>query len=230
MAYNNVISRTDAAGIIPVDYSNELLGQVAEASYVMRLGRRLRDMTAYQRVMPVISALATAYFVGTGADTGLVQTSEVNWTDVNLYAEDLAVLVPVPKNVLDDASIPIWSEVRPELVTALGVAIDNAVLYGTNKPTTWPDSIITDCDTASHNVSLAAADDLQRQSLLPHFLNQFHPNELGDREPMHLVLFRLYQQQVMPIPVSHYLRVNTGFHRTVGLRIKSIPQLTHIHS
>ena len=158
--YNSLISRTDVAGIIPVDYSNELLGQVAEASYCMRLGRRLRDMTAYQRVMPVISALATAYFVGTAADTGLVQTSEVNWTDVNLYAEDLAVLVPVPKNVLDDASIPIWSEVRPELVTALGVAIDNAVLYGTNKPTTWPDAIITDCDTASHNVSLAAADDL----------------------------------------------------------------------
>jgi HK97 family phage major capsid protein len=160
MPYNSVINRADVAGIIPVEYSTELIGAVAEASYCMRLGRRLRDMPGYQRVMPVMSALATAYFVGTGADTGLVQTSEVNWADVNLYAEDLAVLVPIPTNVLDDSSIPIWSEVRPELVTALGVAIDNAVLYGTNKPTTWPDSIITDCDTAVHNVSLAAADDL----------------------------------------------------------------------
>ena len=158
MPYNSVINRADVAGIIPVEYSNELLGQVAEASYCMRLGRRLRDMTRYQRTMPVISALATAYFVS--GDTGLVQTSEINWEDVNIYAEDLAVLVPVPTNVLDDASIPIWSEVRPELVTALGVAIDNAQLYGTNKPSTWPTAIVTAAGTAVHNVSLAACLDL----------------------------------------------------------------------
>ena len=34
---------------------------------------------------------------------------------------------------------------------------DNVIQY---TGTTWPDAIITDCDTASHNVSLAAADDL----------------------------------------------------------------------
>lgn len=159
MAYNSLISRTDMAGAIPVEYSNELLNLVAtEGSHVMRLGRRLTNMSRYQKTLPVISALPTAYFV-TG-DSGLKQTTEVNWEDKTIYAEELAVIVPIPESVLSDADIDVWAEVRPHLVEALGLAIDNAVLYGTNKPATWPDAIITGAGTASHNVSIAASTDL----------------------------------------------------------------------
>lgn len=155
MAYNSVINRTDVSGIVPVEYGIELVNTVAtESSHVMRLGRRLRDMSVYETDMPVLSALATAYF--TDGDTGLVQTSEVNWTDVKVYAKDLAVLVPIPKNVLSDARVPIWSEVTPIIKTAAGAAIDKAMLYGTNKPSAWPDAIITGALAAGHNVSLAA--------------------------------------------------------------------------
>lgn len=159
MPYNSLISRTDAAGTIPVEYSNELLNLVAtEGSHVMRLGRRLTNMSRYAKTMPVISALPTAYFVS--GDTGLKQTTEVNWEDKTIYAEELAVIVPIPESVLDDQDIDVWNEIRPHLVEALGIAIDNAVLYGTNKPSTWPDAIITDAGTASHNVSIAACTDL----------------------------------------------------------------------
>lgn len=159
MPYNSVISRTDVAGLVPVEYSNELLDLVAtQGSWVMRLGRRLQNMSRYQKVLPVISALPTAYFVS--GDTGTKQTTEVNWEDVNLYAEELAVIVPIPESVLDDATIDIWAEVRPHLVEALGLAIDNAVLYGTNAPSTWPTAIITAAGSASHNVSIAACTDL----------------------------------------------------------------------
>lgn len=159
MPYNSLVSRTDAAGTIPVEYSNELLNMVAtEGSHVMRLGRRLANMSRYQKVLPVQSALVTAYFVN--GDTGLKQTSEMNWTDKNLYAEELAVIVPIPEAVLQDANIDLWAEIRPSMIEAFGLAIDNAVLYGTNAPTTWPTAIITAAASASHNVSIAACDDL----------------------------------------------------------------------
>lgn len=159
MPYNSIISRADVGGIIPVEYAMDLIGAVAtEGSYCMRLGRRLPNMGRYQRVMPVLSALPTAYFV-TG-DNSLKQTTEVNWTDVNLYAEELAVIVPIPEAVLDDADIDLWAEIRPLLVEALGLAIDNAVLYGTNAPSTWPTAIITAAGSAGHNVSIAACTDL----------------------------------------------------------------------
>jgi len=159
MAYNSVISRTDMAGNIPVEYSSELLDLVStQGSHVLRLARRLSNMGRYQKTLPVISALPLAYFVS--GDTGLKQTTEVNWEDKTITAEELAVIVPIPESVLDDSAIDVWAEVRPHVVEALGLAIDNAMLYGTNKPTSWPNAIITDAATAVHNVSIAACTDL----------------------------------------------------------------------
>lgn len=158
MAYNNVIGHSDVSGLIPTETSYELLDGVAQESFLTRQGRRLRNMSVYEEKLPVISALATAYFPG--GETGLVATSEVNWADVTIYAEDLAVIVPVAKNTLADSKVPIWSEVKRELITAAGVAIDAAQLYGTNKPTTWPTAIVTAATSASHDVSLAAFDNL----------------------------------------------------------------------
>ena len=158
MPYDAVIGRSDVAGIIPVEYSYEFIKAVPEASHVMRLARRLRDMTVYEERLPVMSALATAYFVD--GDTELVQATEVNWENKYIYAKDLAVIVPIPRNVLNDSKIPLWAQVRPECATALGVAIDNAVLYGTNKPAAWPDAIVTGAASASHDVSLAAHADI----------------------------------------------------------------------
>jgi HK97 family phage major capsid protein len=151
MAFNNLIGRADVAGLIPMEYSNELARGATEQSNVLRLARRLRDMNHKERTLPVLSALATAYFVG--GDTSLVQSSEVNWKDVVITAEDLAVFVPIPRNVLNDASIPIWDEVMPSMQEAAGLAIDLATLYGTNKPASWPTDIVAGATAASHTVA-----------------------------------------------------------------------------
>lgn len=159
MAFNNIIGRPEVAGIIPVEFSNELLRGIQEQSHVMRLARRLRNMTVYEERMPVLSALATAYFLD--GDTDLVQTSEVSWQNVFLYAKDVAVLVPIPRNVLADASVPLWEQVRPELVTAAGVTVDNAVLYGVGAPAQgWPTAIVVGANAAGHQVSEALRTDL----------------------------------------------------------------------
>lgn len=162
MPYNSVISRTDATALIPIDISNEILSAVPQASAVMQLARRLPNMSVAQRRLPVTSALATAYFVS--GDTGLKQTTEVNWDNKYIDAEELAVIVPIAQNVLDDSGFPIWAEVRPSIVEAFGVAIDQAVLYGTNIPATWTTNLgaaglVAVILAASQNVSLAAYTD-----------------------------------------------------------------------
>jgi len=163
VAYNSLISRTDAAALIPEEVSREILKTTPQQSAVLSLSRRLPDMSRAQKRLGVMSALATAYFV-TG-DTGLKQTSEVNWENKYIDVEELAVIVPIPESVLDDQDYDIWGEIRPSIEEAFGLAIDQAVLFGTNIPTTWSTNLggaglTAVANTASHRLSLAGYTDL----------------------------------------------------------------------
>jgi HK97 family phage major capsid protein len=163
MPYNSLVSRTDVAGLIPVVTANEILNSVAEMNPLMRLARRLPNMSTGQTRMPVISALATAYFVS--GDTGLKNTSEVNWENKYIDAEEIAVIVPIAQSVLDDASFDIWAAIKPEIQAAFSVAISNAVLFGTNIPASWTTDLgaaglYAVCVAASQTASIAAYTDL----------------------------------------------------------------------
>jgi HK97 family phage major capsid protein len=163
MPYNNMISRTDAAALIPQEVSSEIIKNVAEKNPLMRMARRLPNMSAAQRRMPVMSALATAYFVS--GDTSKKETTEVNWDNKYIDAEELAVIVPVPEAVLDDAEFDIWGEVRPALEEAFDVAIFQAVTYGTNIPASWTTNLgaaglVAGATAASQVISLAAYTDM----------------------------------------------------------------------
>jgi HK97 family phage major capsid protein len=163
MAYNSLISRTDAAALIPEEVSRGILQHLPQYSAVMQLARRLPDMSRAQRRLPVLSALPTAYFVS--GEPGLKQTTEVNWDSKYIDAEELAVIVPIPEAVLDDAGYDIWGEVQPLVTEALGIAIDQAVLYGTNIPSSWTTNLgyaglIAVIAAASQDISLASYTDM----------------------------------------------------------------------
>lgn len=96
-------------------------------------------MSRKQQRMPVKSALPTAYFLN--GDTDLKQTTEVNWDNVYLNAEEIACIVPIPEAVLDDTDYDIWGEIKPDIEEAFGRALDAAIFFGVNKPGTWPLSI-----------------------------------------------------------------------------------------
>lgn len=151
MPYNSNISRTDAGALIPEDAAREILSNVAATNPLLQLARRLPDLPRAQRRLPILSALATAYFVD--GDTGLKQTSEVNWSNKYIDAEEVAVIVPIPEAVLDDADYDIWNEVRPEMVNAINYAINKAVLFGVNIPSSWT----TDMGAAGLYAGIVAA-------------------------------------------------------------------------
>ena len=163
MPFNSVISRTDAAALIQPEIATEIMKNVATMNPIMQLARRLPNLSTAQRTIPVANALATAYFVN--GDTGLKQTTDLDWANVTLTVEELAVIVPVPEAVLDDTNYDIWNEVRPALSEAFSVAITGAVLYGTNIPATWTTALgaaglFARANAAGHVVSAANYADL----------------------------------------------------------------------
>lgn len=163
MPFNNVISRADAAALIPQETSNEIIKGVAATNPLLQLARRLPNMSRAQKRIPVLNALATAYFVN--GDTGLKQTTELSWQNVFIDAEEIAAIVPIPEAVLDDAEYDIWGEVRPQIVEALNVAIADAVINGVNIPATWVNNLggaglVARCTAAGHVVNAGAFPDM----------------------------------------------------------------------
>jgi HK97 family phage major capsid protein len=154
----NLIQRTDAEALIPVEVAREIIQGVPQYSAVMQLGTRLPNMTAKQKRLPVLNSLPMAYFVN--GDTGRKQTTKVDWKNKFLEAEEIAVIVPIPEAVLDDADYDIWGQIRPRIEAAFGEVFDAAVLYGTNKPSTWPDGIVTQATSKGKVVALGTGADL----------------------------------------------------------------------
>ena len=155
MPANSIINRTDLSGLIPEPVTREIIQGVTEGSAVLRMGRKLPNMTSKTQTMNVLDMLPMAYWVD--GDSGFKQTSKMAWDKKKIYAEELAVIIPIPEAVLDDADYDIWGEVRPRIVDAMGQKIDDAVLFGVNKPASWRDDILTTA-TGAGNVVTAGAD------------------------------------------------------------------------
>ena len=173
MPYNSNITRSaDAVELIPEVVEREIFQAIPQASCVMTLARRLRDMSTHETKLRIVDGLATAYFAAASdtcaaGDTGRLQTSEVTWDSVTLRAAKLGVVVPIPRDVFDDVEYDLWAEIKPIVVEAFGLAFDQAVLYGTNSPTDWPNSgaglvdlISNESQTVDYSTQLAAGDDL----------------------------------------------------------------------
>lgn len=158
------IDRTNLSGLIPEPATREIIqGAIAESA-VLRMARRLPNMTSKTQTLNVLDALPTAYFVNgeptsSGAEqAAFKQTTSMAWDKKKIHAEEIAVIVPIPEAVLDDSNYDIWAEVRPRLTEAFGRVIDAAILYGTNKPTSWREGLLPSATTAT--ATLKATNDI----------------------------------------------------------------------
>lgn len=150
MAFNDIINRTDAEALIPLEVSDEIIGAVEERSIILNHGRALPRMSRKQRELNIVNSLPHAYFLN--GDTDLKQTTKMGWENKYITAEEVAVVVPIPDAVFDDSKFDIWAQIKPELVTAIGKAIDGAILYGTNKPASWPTAIVAGATAVGNTV------------------------------------------------------------------------------
>lgn len=142
-----IINRTNAAGLIPVEYSREIIQELPQESAFLRLARQLPNMSRKEDKRPVLNSLPMAYFVNQSSgttgddDIGVKQTTQMEWGSLTLTAEEIACIIPIPENVLADADYDLWAEIVPQVRAAFGVVIDQAAFFGVNKPTSWPDAI-----------------------------------------------------------------------------------------
>lgn len=136
-----MISRTDAEVLIDEQVSREIIEGTIKQSKAMSMFRRLPNMTSNKTKMRVLDSLPLVYWQN--SDNAKKKITKMAWDKKYIVAEEMAVIVPIPEAVLDDASIDIWADVRPRIEEAMGKKFDQAVFTGVDKPTGFRADLLT---------------------------------------------------------------------------------------
>jgi HK97 family phage major capsid protein len=153
-AYDSLTTRADVSPLIPEEVSSEMLGKATEDSSVLQLFRPI-PVSGNSVRFPILSALPIAYWVV--GDTGLKQTTEMSWANRYMTIEEIAVIMPVADNVMEDVQVDIWDEAQPLLVEAFARVLDSAVFFGVNAPASFPTNIIAAAAAAGNYVDFGAS-------------------------------------------------------------------------
>ncbi|ATN88499.1 major capsid protein [Mycobacterium phage DaWorst] len=132
------ISRSEVATLIQEAYANDLLASAKKGSTVLQAFPTV-NMGTKTTHLPVLATLPGASWVSESATEpeGVKPTSEATWADRTLVAEEVAVIIPVHENVVDDASTSLLEEIAALGGQAIGKKLDQAVIFGTDKPSSW---------------------------------------------------------------------------------------------
>lgn len=150
------ITRADALALLARQDINEIVKPETSGSAALASFRTIRMSAATAR-MPVLAALPTAGFVTESATdpSGVKPTTKVSWTNKDLVAEEIAVIVPVHENIIADSNFDVWGEVRPLVSQEFGRVLDAAIFFGENKPATWLDPALIPGAIAAGNEVVA---------------------------------------------------------------------------
>ena len=147
------IDKTNVEALIDTQVANEIFEGVVRESKALSMFRRLPNMTSDKTKLRVLDSLPIAYFVDESTNNGKKNLTKMAWDKKYINAAELAVIVPIKENVLNDTEIDIWAEVKPRIVEAFGKKIDNAIFNGTDKPADWRAGLIPSIVTAGAEVT-----------------------------------------------------------------------------
>ncbi len=144
------ISRAEVSTLIEEEYSQTLLDAAAAGSSALAAFPTVNMGTKTQN-MPVLATLPEADWVSESAteDDGVKPTSQVTWANKTLVAEEIAVIVPIHENVVDDATVDILEEITTLAGAAIGKKLDQAVFFGTDKPASWTSAALLPAATSA---------------------------------------------------------------------------------
>ena len=149
--FGAAIDMGDAGALIPEGEVKEIFKAVAQGSFVFSALRRLPNMSSLQTRIKVEDALPLIYWQETS--TSRKKLTKMAWKNKYITAEELAVIVPISEQILADSEYDIWGEIRPKIVEAIANKIDAAVVFGDDKPASFPDGLVEAARKAGHTIA-----------------------------------------------------------------------------
>ena len=179
------LDRAALSAVLSTTKATDIIGAGTQESFTLNTFPTERMAKNVSEQPFAGGARPTAGFV-TEADTGSgvkPVTSFGFGTSKMMTAAELACIVTVHDNVLADADIDLAAYMEPLVTEAMGIALDDAILFGTNAPASWPDANIV-------GKAIAAGNRVQ--------------NRTGTTPPINLDLAEQFNQALARIEEDNY--------------------------
>jgi HK97 family phage major capsid protein len=125
----------DFSGWIPASWSTTIIQEATQQSAALQLCTRVPMGTSVTE-MPVPKTFPKAAWVS--APGGRKPFTDLQVGAETMKAEEVAAVVGIPNVYIEDSSINLWAFVRPLLAEAIAAALDDAVIFGTDAPASFP--------------------------------------------------------------------------------------------
>lgn len=147
------IVRNDVDALIETQVANEIFEGTIRQSKALSMFKRLPNATSDKTKLRVLDSLPVAYFVDETQNNGRKNITKMAWDKKFINIAELAVIVPIKENLLNDTSIDIWAQVKPRVEEAFAKKIDNAMFFGVDKPTDWRAGLVPSITTVGAEVT-----------------------------------------------------------------------------
>lgn len=148
-----MITKSNVDVFFEPDVVEEIVQGAIKNSVALSMFKRLPDMSSNKMKMRVLDALPMAYWVDGEKNNGRKNITKMAWDKKFITAEELAVIVPIKEDVLDDADVDIWAQVRPRIEEAIGKKVDQAIFTGVDKPKGFRTDLLTSVLNAGAEVT-----------------------------------------------------------------------------
>ena len=117
-------------GFVPEEIAPGIMDEIARGSSILQLSE-VKQMKSDTMKFQVWADKPGAYWVG---ESERINTSKASWIFPEMHAKKIAVIIPVTKEKLNDTTIDVFGELKPQIAEAFYTAIDKACLFGTASP------------------------------------------------------------------------------------------------
>ena len=106
------------------------MDEIARGSAVLQLSD-VKPMKSDTMKFQVWADKPGAYWVGEGER---INTSKASWIFPEMQAKKIAVIIPVTREKLNDTTIDVFEELKPQIAEAFYTTFDKACLFGEGSP------------------------------------------------------------------------------------------------
>lgn len=154
------ITKYNVEALFEPDVLEEIIQGTVKQSVAMQLFRRLPNMSTDTMKMRVLDTLPVAYWVNEGDANGRKKLTKMAWDKKYIVAEEIAVIIPIKENVLNDSDIDLWGEIKPRISEAFAKKFDEAVFSGVDAPDGFRADLLTSVVNAGSLVTQQAGETL----------------------------------------------------------------------